>query len=58
MNTLDKYKIHISVRGSLLFMPLSPCTDKEWKILPHVILTSDKDWDPTRLYCKGQLENE
>ena len=39
-------------------MPLQPCTDDEWETLPHVILTSDKDWDPTSLDCEENLVND
>ena len=39
-------------------MSLYPCTDEEWETLPHVMLTSEKDWDPTSIDCKVQLDNE
>ena len=39
-------------------MWLRPCTKKGWETLPHVILTSDKDWHPTYLNYEGQLDNE
>ena len=39
--TLDKCKIHISIREAFLYMPLCPYTNKEWINLPQVILTSD-----------------
>ena len=26
-----------------------PYTDEEWETLPHVIMSSDQDWDPTVL---------
>ena len=39
-------------------MTLCPCTDDEWEKIPHVILMSDKDWDPTVLDCEGQVDNE
>ena len=58
ITTLDKHKIYLYIRGSLPYMPLRPCTNKEWKTLNHVILTSDKDWDPTCFDCEGQLDNE
>jgi hypothetical protein len=28
---------------------MRPHTDQEWEVLPHVLLTEDTDWDPTRL---------
>ena len=30
-------------------MSLRPYTDDEWESLPHVILTSDTDWNPSVL---------
>ena len=39
-------------------MKLHPCADKEWETLPQVMLTSDKDWDPTCPNFEGQLDNE
>ncbi len=30
-------------------MTIHPYTDKEWDDLPHVILTSELDWDPGQL---------
>ena len=38
-------------------MPLRPYTNSEWRKLPHVILTSDKDWDRICLDCEGQVDN-
>ena len=39
-------------------MPVRPYTDSEWEALPHVVFTSDTDWDPTVLDCEGQIDNE
>ena len=50
ITTLDKYKIPMYIRGELPYIPFRPYTDKEWETLPHVILTSDKEWDPTFLF--------
>ena len=58
ITNLDKYKIPKSIQGVLPCIPLLPCTDKECETLPHVVRASDKDWDPTSLDCKGQLDNE
>ncbi len=30
----------------LPYVPICPYTDEEWDTLPHVIWTSDEDWDP------------
>ena len=48
----------MSIREALPYMPLRPYTDKEWETLPHVVLTSDEDWDPNCIDCEGQLDNE
>ena len=58
ITTLDNCKIPMSIRNALPYMPLRPYTDSEWEKLPHVILTSDKDYDPTVLDCEGQVDNE
>ena len=28
-------------------MKLRPYTDHEYETLPHIVMTSDKDWDPS-----------
>ena len=52
ITTLDKHEIHTSILGALPYIPLRTYTEKEWDTLPHVILTSDKDWDPSFLDCE------
>lgn len=52
ITTLDNCKIPISIRNDLPHMAFRPCTNDEWDALSHVILASDKDWDPTSLDCK------
>jgi hypothetical protein len=47
--TLDGYVIPINIVGGLPYISMRPYTDDEWDRLPHVILTSDLDWDPTVL---------
>jgi hypothetical protein len=47
--TLDGYVIPINIVGGLPYISIHPYTDDEWDSLPHVILTSDLDWDPTVL---------
>ena len=39
--------IPLSVRNGLPQIKIRPFTDNEWDALPHVIVTSDADWDPT-----------
>ena len=45
--TLDGYVIPLNFRQGLPYLPLRPYTDDEWETLPHVVFTSDVDWDPT-----------
>ena len=46
------------IRNSLLYTPIRPYTNNEWEKLPHVIIMSDKDWNPTVLDCEGEVDNE
>jgi hypothetical protein len=46
---LDGYVIPINILGGLPYIKMRPYTDTEWDALPHVILTSDMDWDPSVL---------
>jgi hypothetical protein len=42
--------IPINIKVSLPYVQIQPYTDEEWDtLLPHIILTSDVDWDPTVL---------
>lgn len=47
--TVDGYIIPINIVGGLPYISLRPYTDEEWDQLPHIILTSDLDWNPTAL---------
>ena len=47
IKTLDGYVMPLNFLNGLAYMPMRPFTDNEWQSLPHVILTSDADWDPT-----------
>ena len=39
----------LDVINGLPYLPLRPFSDHDWKSLPHLVLTSDTDWDPTIL---------
>ena len=58
MTTLDNCKVPTSIMNEFPYVPLRPCTDIEQEKLPHVILTSNKYWDPTALECEVQVDNE
>ena len=47
--TLEGYRIPITVRNGLPYIPMRPYMDQEWETLPRVQLTGEKDWDPTIL---------
>ena len=50
IQTLDGYAILINIKDGLPYVRMSPYTDdEEWDELPHIILTSDVNWDPTIL---------
>jgi hypothetical protein len=49
IQTNDGYAIPINIKDGLPYVQIRPYTDEEWDALPHVILTSNMDWDPTVL---------
>jgi hypothetical protein len=50
--TMGDYIIPIDIVNGLPYTPMRPYTDEEWEVLPHIIWTSDSDWDPTVLDSK------
>ena len=46
ITTNDGFKIPISIKDSLPYIPLRSYADSEWDTLPHVVLTSDIDQNP------------
>jgi hypothetical protein len=49
IQTLDGYIIPLSVQDGLRRLKIRPYTDQEFETLPHVILTSELEWDPSVL---------
>ena len=50
--TPEGYVIPLQVRSGLIYMDMRPYTDAEFdgpNQLPHVILTSDQDWEPSSI---------
>jgi hypothetical protein len=45
--TLDGYAIPIDIVDGLPYIKMRPFTDAAWDNLPHVVLTSNVEWDPT-----------
>jgi hypothetical protein len=46
IQTLDGYIIPISIQDGFTCLNIGPYTDKEFETLPHVIITSELEWDP------------
>jgi hypothetical protein len=49
IQTLDGYIIPLSIQDSLTCLDICPDTDQEFDTLPHVILTSELEWNPSIL---------
>ena len=49
IKTNDGYILPLDIIGGLPYLKMSPNSDKEYEELPHVVLTSSEDWDPTVL---------
>ena len=49
IQTVDGYVHLLTFRQGLPYIPIRPYTDEEWERLPHVVWTSDADWDPSVL---------
>ncbi len=49
ITTLNGYIHPLNVCSGLPYCRIRPYTDTEWDTLPHVVWTSDCDWDPTVL---------
>ena len=49
IQTPDGYIHPLNIKNRLPYIPMCPYTDHEWDTLPHVLWTSDIDWDPSVL---------
>ena len=49
IKTNDGYMFPLDICDGLPYLQMRPFTDKEWQELPHVIMTSDEDWNPNNL---------
>jgi hypothetical protein len=47
IKTLDGYIIPLGIKDGLARLAIRPYTDHEWDNLPHVILTSELEWNPS-----------
>ena len=57
ITTLEGYVIPLQIREGLAHFHMTPPTDDDLDTYPHVILTSDNDWDPTLLDNEIDIEN-
>ena len=55
--TSNGYVIPLQFRQGLAYINMSPPSDKDLDILPHVVLTSKVKWDPSSLDNKFDLSN-
>jgi Reverse transcriptase (RNA-dependent DNA polymerase) len=58
LTTPDGYLIPLDFIGGLAYIKLRPPSDKELEELPHIILTSDVDWDPTCIDNTTDISSE
>jgi hypothetical protein len=49
LTTVEGYKIPLHIRGGLPYMDMHPPSNHELGTLPHVVLTSDTDRNPTKV---------
>jgi hypothetical protein len=49
IQTLDGYFIPRSIHNGITRLTIRPYTDQEFDTLPHIILTSELEWDPSVL---------
>ena len=49
ITTNDGYVHPLDIKNGLPYCSIRPYTDDEWESLPHVVWTSDDEWDPSVL---------
>ncbi len=49
ITTLEGYVIPIDIMNGLPYIRQRPYTDEEYDSLPHIVMTSDVEWDPSVL---------
>ena len=49
IRTLEGYVAPLSFREGLTYIAIRPYTNEEYRDLPHVVMTSDEVWDPTKM---------
>ena len=56
--TLEGYVIPLQVINGLPYLNMHPPTDSDLEKLPHIVFTSDIDWDPSALDCDFDLDKD
>ena len=51
--TNDNHTLPLTIKNNLPHLNIKPYADEQWDSLPHVILISDADWDPSVLDSPG-----
>jgi hypothetical protein len=54
----DGYLIPLDFIGGLAYIKLRPPSDAELQELPHIVLSSDIDWDPTSIDYTTDITSE
>jgi hypothetical protein len=44
---MDGYQIPLQFKNGLAYLPCRKPSESELGVLPHVVMTSDVDWDPS-----------
>ena len=52
LTTPEGYVLPLDFQNGLPYLPMRPFTDQEWDELPHVVFTSDTEWNPSDVDCK------
>ena len=50
--TPEGYVLPLDFKNGLPYLSIRPFTDDEWEDLPHVVFTSDTEWNPSEVDCK------
>ena len=58
ITTLDGYVLPVDILEGLPYLRTRAYTDKEYDKLPHVILSSESDWDPTVFDTKPPVNRD
>ena len=49
IKTLDGYTMPLDIKSGLVRLNIRPYTDQEWDALPHVLMTSEIEWNPSSI---------